>query len=205
MVTSCSLVGPTNEHDALCLHPELARCQVVRRHVQGSGFMNNIEEETVSFVPESRVRAQVMQSFEKLRITLEPVVEGGEIHHVGSTAIPGSLTKGDLDVQIRVKKTQFETVSSRLRAIYVVNEGGFTGTDAISFEHKDGDVSIGIHLTVIDGSCDLQHRFRDRLLASIPLQKEYDQLKRRFDGRSMKAYRDAKEQFVLRVMPEFRG
>jgi GrpB-like predicted nucleotidyltransferase (UPF0157 family) len=166
--------------------------------------MGSIEEEVVSFVPESEVRAKIAQTYDHLRLTLEALVEGAEIHHVGSTAIPGSLTKGDLDIQIRITETLFESVSSRLRALYTVNEGGFVGTDAISFEHKERDVPVGIHLTVIDGSCDLQYRFRDRLLASASLQTEYDDLKRRFEGKSMRAYRDAKEQFVLRVMPEFR-
>ena len=163
-----------------------------------------MEEETVTFVPEPQVRARITRSFEHLRSVLRPLVEGSEIHHVGSTAVPGSLTKGDLDIQIRVTAELFETVRSRLRALYPVNEGGFRGADAISFECRDGDVPVGIHLTVIDGSSDLQHRFRDRMLASTSLQQEYDELKRRFEGGSMRAYRDAKEEFVLRVMPEYR-
>jgi GrpB-like predicted nucleotidyltransferase (UPF0157 family) len=165
--------------------------------------MNSIDE-IVSFVPEPLVRAEITRSFAQLRATLLPIVEGAEIHHVGSTAIPGSLTKGDLDVQIRVTEELFELLRSRLIALYLVNEGGFVGPDAISFEHKENNVPVGIHLTVMDGSCDLQQKFRDRLLASELLREEYDNLKRHFDGRPMKDYRDAKEKFVLRVMPEFR-
>jgi GrpB-like predicted nucleotidyltransferase (UPF0157 family) len=174
------------------------------RHIEACGDMCSIKAEVAYFVPESDVREKIARTYDQLKLTLAALADGAEIHHVGSTAIPGSLTKGDLDVQIRVTEALFATVSSRLRALYTVNKGGFTGTDAISFEHKEGDVPVGIHLTVIDGSCDLQYRFRDRLLASPSLQTEYDDLKRRFEGKSMQAYRDAKEQFVLRVVPEFR-
>ena len=165
--------------------------------------MSGIEDETVSFVPEQKVREIVLRRFAELKSTLEPLVEGAEIHHVGSTAIPGSLTKGDLDIQVRVSERQFAQVRARLKALYAVNEGGFIAADAISFEDYSSDTPVGIHLTVVGGSCDLQFKFRDRLLASASLRKEYDDLKRRFEGGSMQAYRNAKEGFVLRVLPEY--
>ena len=69
--------------------------------------MSASDDETVSFLPEQRFRARVLQQFEKLMVELETLVPDADIHHVGSTAIPGSLTKGDLDVQVRVVASAF--------------------------------------------------------------------------------------------------
>ncbi len=140
------------------------------------------------------------QRFEQLKGELEALIPGADIQHVGSTAIQGSLTKGDLDIQVRVAAASYTVAKKRLSAIYDVNVGGFAADDAVSFEDYTGMPSVGIHLTVIGGSSDTQWRFRDLLVASESLLKEYDDLKRQFDGRSMAKYREAKERFVTRVL-----
>ena len=38
----------------------------------------------------------------KLNASLRPLLPTAEIEHIGATAIPGALTKGDLDVMVRV-------------------------------------------------------------------------------------------------------
>lgn len=76
--------------------------------------MTKSDDETVSFLPEERFRARVLQPFEKLRVELEAWVPGADIQHVGSTAILGSLTKGDLDVQVRVVASKYSPAKERL-------------------------------------------------------------------------------------------
>jgi GrpB-like predicted nucleotidyltransferase (UPF0157 family) len=132
-------------------------------------------------------------------------VPNAKICHVGSTAVPGSLTKGDLDVQVRLSEEQFSGAKARLKDLYRVNAGGFSDFDGISFEDYSEEPSVGIHLTVIGGSSDVQCKFRDLLLASEVLRKEYDELKRGFEGGSMDAYRTAKAKFVSRVLLENPG
>jgi GrpB-like predicted nucleotidyltransferase (UPF0157 family) len=157
-------------------------------------------EERVFFVPEGRVRERVSGLFDDVKRRLEALLPGADIQHVGSTAVPGVLTKGDLDVQIRVTAEQFAPARQRLLEIYIVNAGGFAADDAISFEDYTTNPSLGVHLTVIDGSADVQCKFRDLLVRSAALRAEYDALKRRFDGLSMDRYRDAKAEFVQRVL-----
>ena len=165
--------------------------------------LSSPKDEAVSFVPEQSIREQIQDRFQQVQQRLQSLIGDVEIHHIGSTAIPNALTKGDLDVQIRIERSRYEQAKDVLMAAFSVNEGAFSGDDGISFEDYSEDVPAGVHLTVIDGACDLQSKFRDRLLASAALQREYDDLKRSFEGGSMAEYRDAKEAFVLRVMPEF--
>jgi GrpB-like predicted nucleotidyltransferase (UPF0157 family) len=162
--------------------------------------MAALNEDTVTFLPEEHVRARVQSRFVQLRGELQAMVPGAQIEHVGSTAIPGSLTKGDLDIQVRVLAAQYAAAKERLCQLFDINAGGFSAHDAISFEDHSHVPHVGIHLTVVGGSADLQWRFRDLLLASEPLRQKYDDLKRRFEGKSMERYRDAKAEFVDRVL-----
>ena len=169
--------------------------------MRGNSSGTSPRDETVHFVSEASLRERVARRFAEVASVLRPLLpEGAAIEHVGSTAIPGALTKGDLDVQVRTAAADYEAAKARLLERYAVNTGGFVAADGVSFEDNTADPPLGLHLTVIGGSCDLQSRFRDRLLASPELQREYDALKRRFEGGSMALYRDAKMGFVEKVV-----
>jgi GrpB-like predicted nucleotidyltransferase (UPF0157 family) len=157
-------------------------------------------EELVHFAPEQEFRDTVARLFQRVEAQVLNLVPSADVQHVGSTAIPGSLTKGDLDVQVRVASPEYVAAKDKLSKIYAVNVGGFAADDAISFEDYDTKPPLGVHLTVIGGSGDIQWKFRDLLTASAELRDQYDRLKRRFDGRSMAKYRDAKADFVSRVL-----
>ena len=162
--------------------------------------MSAVDDEHVYFAPEQSFREAIARLFARVQARLSALLPRSDIQHVGSTAIPGSLTKGDLDVQVRVTADDYDAAKEVLSKLYRVNLGGFVSDDAISFEEDGSQPSLGVHLTVIDGSADIQWRFRDLLNVSKALREEYDQLKRRFDGGSMEAYRDAKATFVERVL-----
>ena len=156
--------------------------------------------ELVHFVPEREVREVVAQLFRQVEARLRSLVPSADVQHVGSTAIPGSLTKGDLDVQVRVVASEYAAAKEKLSKIYATNVGGFASDDAISFADYGTQPSLGVHLTVIGGTADIQWKFRDLLIESADLREQYDQLKRQFDGGSMDNYREAKAEFVSRVL-----
>jgi GrpB-like predicted nucleotidyltransferase (UPF0157 family) len=158
------------------------------------------EDELVHFAPERDFREAVVRLFEEVQSQLLTLIPHADVQHVGSTAVPGSLTKGDLDVQVRVSESQYVAAREMLSKIYDVNVGGFASDDAISFEDHSSQPPLGVHLTVIGGSADIQWRFRDALVASPVLREQYDQLKRQFEGGSMERYRTAKAEFVSRVL-----
>jgi len=158
------------------------------------------DEELVHFAPEDHFREEVAQLFEKVQSQVLTLVPTADVQHVGSTAIPGSLTKGDLDVQVRVTESEYPAAKAQLSKMYSVNLGGFAADDAISFEHSSSLPTLGIHLTVIGGSADIQWKFRDLLAASPALREQYDQLKRQFEGGLMEEYRSAKAEFVSRAL-----
>ncbi|WP_053583309.1 GrpB family protein [Lysinibacillus contaminans] len=51
------------------------------------------------------------------------VTPGADVQHVGSTAVPHSLTKGDLDIQVRVTPELFLKAVQTLSRFYELNDG----------------------------------------------------------------------------------
>jgi GrpB-like predicted nucleotidyltransferase (UPF0157 family) len=131
-------------------------------------------DERVYFRPERDCRDAVEGLFARVAARIGALLPNADIQHVGSTAIPGSLTKGDLDVQVRVVASDYAAAKAQLSAMYAVNSGGFSSDDAISFEAHDTEPSVGVHLTIIGGAADIQWRFRDLLIASPELRAKYD-------------------------------
>lgn len=158
------------------------------------------EGERVHFAAEEDFREAAGQLFARVQARLRVLLPSSDIQHVGSTAVPGSLTKGDLDLQVRVTSDEYPAAREVLAKVYRINKGGFASLDATSFEGETTQPSLGLHLTVIDGSADIQWKFRDLLIASPALREEYDQLKRRFEGEPMAKYREAKTTFIERVL-----
>lgn len=119
-----------------------------------------------------------------------------DIRHVGSTAIPGCLTKGDLDIVVRVGTPDFAAADAVLASQFSRNEGSLRSETFSSFEDPDSQPHLGIQLTVIDGPQDFFHRFTELLRHSPQLRDDYNALKRRYDGAAMADYRAAKDIFI---------
>ena len=161
--------------------------------------------EQVHFAPLSKFKPGVDALFAEQAIFLRKLVPRSDIQHVGSTALTECLTKGDLDIQVRVSAADFETAKTQLLQHYTIIPGGFTEPDGRSCKDERTVPPVGVHLTVIGGSCDVQWRIREVLRKQADLRERYDSLKRRFHGKSMDDYRVAKADFFeeLRATAEY--
>lgn len=140
---------------------------------------------------------QLYRSVSQRLIRLLPT--GSEIMHVGATAIANCLTKGDLDVMVRVEADQFGEARRALGSLFARGHSDTTD-DFASFEDCDAVPPLGIQLVAKGGAFDVFERFRDRLNASPALLREYNALKRKHDGAPMDIYREAKDHFILRAL-----
>ena len=149
----------------------------------------------------ARVAAQ--QLFEavsnSLTDTLPPTAD---IRHVGATAVPGCLTKGDLDIVVRVTAEDFEAADAALALRYARNGGSFRSTDFSAFEDASNQPHLGIQLTTIDSPFDSFHLFAETLRQSPQLVDEYNALKRSHHGCHMSVYRAAKDAFIEKVLAD---
>ena len=156
--------------------------------------------ERVHFQHEQVFRTQVERLFDDQSRRIRAVLPEADIQHVGSTAIPDSLTKGDLDIQVRVPADVFSRAVERLGTLYRVNAGSQRTETFAAFQDDTTNPPLGVQLSVIGASEDFFWKVRDVLRANPSLQRAYDALKQQYEGQPMAVYRAAKQRFIEALM-----
>jgi GrpB-like predicted nucleotidyltransferase (UPF0157 family) len=161
--------------------------------------------ERVHFLEQSRFHEQSEKMFLEQKEKILRLLPEADVQHVGSTAIPNSITKGDLDIQVRVPAELFTDAVEKLSTLYAINEGSVQTDYFRAFQDDTAVPPLGVQLTAIGSELDIFWKFRDVLLANDAYRAEYDELKKAYEGESMEAYREAKRRFFARLMetPEF--
>jgi GrpB-like predicted nucleotidyltransferase (UPF0157 family) len=157
-----------------------------------------MDGESIPLVREEEIRGRVAEVFARRRAELEAMLPGARVEHVGSTAVPGSLTKGDLDICVIVEGEEFERASGVLADRFEIHQPENWSATLASFTASSEDgIDVGVQL-VPAGSADELHftGWRDRLRADPELRARYDELKRRHQADGMDAYRAAKERLI---------
>lgn len=157
------------------------------------------ELEQVNFYKQVGVNSDVEDTFNIQKERIKKVIPNAEVHHVGSSAIPNSLTKGDLDIQVRVSSKLFHLAVEELSKLYESNEGSIKTNEFRAFKDDTISPPLGVQLTVFDSEFDFFWKFRDVLLQNEKYRSEYDNLKRNFEGKDMDKYREAKNEFFNKI------
>ena len=105
-----------------------------------------------------------------------------DIQHVGSTAIPDSLTKGDLDIQVRVPLDLFPLAVQRLGTQYHLNEGSIRTDTFAAFQDDTTAPPLGVQLSAIGSLEGFFWTLRDVFRTDPVLQRAYDALKQQYEG-----------------------
>jgi GrpB-like predicted nucleotidyltransferase (UPF0157 family) len=162
-------------------------------------------------MPESsaiRVRAVAEVPFESAPRThtarIERLVPGAEVVHVGSIAVPGALTKGDVDLMVRVSGAAFGAAVRALRSAYTIHQPeNWSPTFASFLDAEATDPPVGVQLVVAGSEAEaLFEPFLEGPREDPELLAEYKSLKRRLDGSDYEPYTREKGEFIERVLGE---
>ena len=154
----------------------------------------------VYFRKQEKFKERAEELFLKERKRILRVVLNADIQHIGSTAIPGSLTKGDLDIQVRVRQKDFKKAQNALSKIYKSNKGNPPTKTYASFKDDSATIPLGVQLTVIGSKEDNFTALRNILVRDKKQLGKYNALKKRYQGKSMREYRKAKGKFVEKIL-----
>jgi GrpB-like predicted nucleotidyltransferase (UPF0157 family) len=152
----------------------------------------------LAFVPVETVRPAAERAFEEHARAIRELLPAAAVEHVGATAVPGALTKGDLDVLVRVERSEFGAAVAALRERYAIAQPENWNANFASFAH-DGDspLPVGVQLVVEGTPDDLMFgRLRALLLARPELLERLNALKRSFEGGDYESYTEAKGAFI---------
>ena len=156
--------------------------------------------EIVNFFDNKSLYEKAEETFFIHKALIEELLPEADVQHVGSTAIPNSITKGDLDIQVRVKAINFPNAVKELTKLYELNEGSVKTETFRAFKDDSTVPPVGVQLTVINSEFDFFWKFRDILKMNDNYRKEYDNLKRKYEGMGMEDYREAKNKFFKKVI-----
>lgn len=145
--------------------------------------------------------ADAERLFERIEAELRALLPpSADIRHIGATAVAGCLTKGDLDLVVRIAAEDFALADQALAERFARNIGSKRTDTFSSFEDAETSPHLGIQLAIAGSEDDHFHLFVDALKAEPELVAAYNALKREFEGKSMEVYRTAKGDFVAAVL-----
>lgn len=155
----------------------------------------------VSFKDSSHFRDLADKVFEEQKTRILTAIPEAEIHHVGSTSIRGSITKGDLDINIRVKSENFFAAVEALKQMYEINQPENWDDDYASFKDDDSfEIDFGAQLVIVDSHHDFFTKQRDLLNSNPDLIEEYNKMKLKFENQDMDDYRKEKGVFFEKLL-----
>jgi len=142
------------------------------------------------------LRLEVERVLGLVRAVIPPLAE---VLEVGSTAVPGVIGKGDIDLHARAPKEHFDALRSALDGAFARN------LDQLSDAAYQGylvpsDLDVAIQCTVRGGPYDDFELFLEVLRADPVERAAYNELKRAWHGRPIDEYRAAKSEFISRAL-----
>lgn len=151
--------------------------------------------------PVEALRAQIDCVLTRELPRLRQLAPAAEIEHIGSTAIPGTLTKGDVDVVLRISATDFADVIAALRQVYAEAQRENWSADFASFkDDQTGPLPFGIQVVVRGTENDDFLRLRDLLRTDANARCRYNAVKQAHAGADAEAYWRAKDRLIRELL-----
>lgn len=147
----------------------------------------------LQFVWSDLVAEEAAAAFDEHERRIRERLPTVEIRHTGGTSVPGVLTSGDVDLQVRTDRRFFRSACDVLCELYEPLYPEAWHSDSAYFVAADATPRVEVALTVIGTLDDLHHGGAwDCIAASPGLIEEYNALKRAHDGGSAEEYNVAK-------------
>jgi GrpB-like predicted nucleotidyltransferase (UPF0157 family) len=148
---------------------------------------------TVRFKKTEDIAHEVEAAFVLEEQKLSEVLPHAQIENIAATSVRDSITKGDLDINVRVTPEDFQSAIEVLEVLYEVNQPDNWTAGFASF--KDDLRDLGVQLTVIGSPDDYFVAQRDVLRKHPEKVAELNALKEQFEGGNMEEYRKEKGRF----------
>lgn len=140
---------------------------------------------------------QLFNSYQKDISTLLPFAK---IEHIGSSAIPNAISKGDLDIYVEVKSDQFEFAIAQLKTLNFIEKQNTLRTHELCMLESLNDDDVAFQIVVTDSVFTFFLTFKNKLISSPTLVNEYNQLKLQCSHLDPDQYRTIKSDFINRVL-----
>ncbi len=152
-------------------------------------------DDIVHFLPAEELFEKAAVVFVAQKRELENVLPPVDIQQVGSSSVPGLIGKFDVDIQIRTTKEQFKDVVAMMQKKYVPKHPEIWDDGFATFCNNKKYL-IDFMVTVVGSKYDDFYKVRDALIANKQLMREFNELKRQYEGKTYGEYKKAKVAFL---------
>jgi GrpB-like predicted nucleotidyltransferase (UPF0157 family) len=128
--------------------------------------------------PVENLAAAVDEVVVKLEKSLRALLPTCQIEHIGATSMPDGLTKGDVDINIRVSQDDFPRTVETLRNHFPVAQAHNWTESFASFSDTSLALPVGLQVTVLGSPDDFLVPLRDLMRRDAELRHRYDRVKR---------------------------
>ncbi len=132
---------------------------------------------------------------------LAALLPQAEFHHVGATAIPGALTKGDVDVMLRVNAEDFPGAVAALKSQFVTKQPqNWTDTFASFGDDASFPFPLGIQLVIRNAENDIFLFLHQYFTADPSHLAEYNRIKLEHAPLGPEEYWKAKDRLLSSIL-----
>lgn len=149
----------------------------------------------------SQIQKRISEIFLPLQKELKDLLPHARVEHIGASSIPGSVSKGDLDIFVGVPKDQFNSSLKKVTSIGFHEKKETLRTDTLCMLITDRyNYDVAIQLVANGAEQEDFIKFRDILRNSPQLLDEYNQIKIAAKDLPDHLYRDKKAAFIKKTL-----
>lgn len=142
--------------------------------------------------------------YDQLFSVLKKLLPDSRVEHIGSSAVVGSLSKGDLDILVAVEQNEFDKTLKVIKSIGFVEKEGTLRTNELCMLITDKyNYDVAIQLIIEGSEFEDFARFRDILNSNPYLVEEYNQIKLQFFDTKPDIYREKKSIFIKKTLDTY--
>ena len=139
--------------------------------------------------------------YERIAGRLRTVLPSARIEHVGSSAVEGLVSKGDVDLFVGVDPRKFEEAFESLSGLgFHPKEGSLRTSELCNFVVTGYGAEVGIQLVANGSRFEFFIEFRDLLRRDPVLRERYNQVKVEAASSGVESYRAKKAAFIEEVL-----
>lgn len=155
----------------------------------------------MKFLEPDAYQTLARELFNRLSSLIRQVLPAARIEHIGSSAIEGAVSKGDLDIFIGVEPEEFQDTIVSIESLgFQIKTESFKNESLCPFESDDYPLPVGLQLVVNRSEFEIFLVFRDRMNAGADLRSSYNQLKHQACDLNEDEYRRVKSKFIENVL-----
>lgn len=154
----------------------------------------------MKLIESDHCRAHAKVIFEKWKPIIETSIPASKVEHIGSTAVRGVLTKGDIDLYVEVAGDAHAAAVSTIETMgFTVKPNTHRDAELCMLERSDVD-NFALQVVAQGSKYRFFLEFRDALNSSNDLVEKYNALKLSCSGNTPEQYRKHKSQFIMKVL-----